>query len=44
MEEESQVHKETHRTLAPVQMAGLQETFDFYKNWRDPVEEVNNAG
>jgi hypothetical protein len=43
MEEESQVHKETHRTLAPVQMAGLQETFDFYKNWREPVEEVNSA-
>lgn len=44
LEEESQVHKETHDTLASVRMPGLIETFEFYKNWREPVEEVNNAG
>lgn len=41
--EETTVHKETHRILADVRMEGLSGTFDFYENWRNPIETVNNA-
>jgi hypothetical protein len=38
LKEESRVHEETHEILRPLNVSGMQDAFEFYENWRNPLE------
>jgi len=42
LSEEKRVHENTHRILHPVQISGMVEVLDFYKNWRQPLEGMRS--
>jgi hypothetical protein len=40
--EESIVHRKTHAILSSISVLGLPEVFSYYRQWREPVEEVSD--
>jgi hypothetical protein len=40
MSEEIRVHETTHEILKNVSIAGLSGVLDFYRRWREPIEEM----
>lgn len=38
LDEEKRVHKNTHKILNQVQVAGLLPVLEFYRRWRQPIE------
>ncbi len=43
MAEEARVHELTHKILQPVRIDGLTEVLDFYIQWREPIDELENT-
>ena len=41
--EESRVHELTHKILRPVRIEGLPEVLNFYVQWREPIDELENT-
>jgi hypothetical protein len=42
MAEETRVHELTHDILSPLRVDGLPSVFQFYKDWRIPIDGLNN--
>ncbi len=40
MAEETRVHGKTHEILAKIRIPGLEEVLNFYKKWREPLENI----
>ena len=40
LKEEATVHEKTHEILSPLQVAGMENAFEFYENWRKPLEKM----
>jgi len=38
LKEETRVHEKTHEILSPLNVTGMQNAFEFYENWRNPLE------
>ncbi len=43
MLEETRVHELTHQILSPVRVGGLSSVFQFYKEWRTPIDGMYNT-
>jgi hypothetical protein len=43
MVEETRVHELTHEILSPVRVDGLSSVFQFYKEWRTPIDGMHNT-
>jgi hypothetical protein len=43
LSEEKRVHEHTHQILHPVQVSGMAAVFDFYRQWRQPLEGMRNC-
>jgi hypothetical protein len=43
MVEETRVHELTHEILSPVRVDGLSGVFQFYKEWRAPIDGLHNT-
>jgi hypothetical protein len=43
MNEERRVHTLTHQILADVNVAGIADVLDFYRQWRKPIEELQGS-
>lgn len=41
--EEIRVHEKTHEILKPVHVTGLPDVLEFYKNWRTPLDDLENS-
>jgi len=41
LKEEAKVHEKTHEILSPLQVSGMKNAFEFYKNWRNPLEKIS---
>jgi len=40
LKEETRVHEKTHEILNPLGVTGMASAFAFYKNWRNPLEDL----
>jgi hypothetical protein len=43
LQEETRVHELTHHILSGIRVAGLIAVFDFYSQWREPIEGRKNS-
>ena len=43
MAEEKRVHDATHEILTDVRVSGLPDVFEFYRNWRMPLEDLRDT-